>query len=282
MTGTSVRLTEWESYPPEPGTRLAGVFLEDARSRTLAKRLTESGMLEVSELRAGLFLRSSSYVGRIELGDLQITITPKIKDRSLLRLLRYAYALRDLELFSWVGYDAEAQAFQDLLIYQLAAEAQELLSRGLRRRYVRVEEDLASPRGRINIQRMARREGIIQAALPCTHHLRLEDHLINQVLLGGLRLGTRLTDDPLLRAKLRRLAAPLQESVSTIRLDREALRRLHREADRLTVAYKPALTIIEILLRSEGVSLDESQPETKLPGFLFDMNLFFQALYRGF
>src|SRR5215211_6002929 len=131
MTGTSVRLTEWESYPPEPGTRLAGVFKEDARSRTLAKRLTESGMLEVSELRAGLFLRSSSYVGRIELGDLQITITPKIKDRSLLRLLRYAYALRDLGLFSWVGYDAEAQAFQDLLIYQLAAEAQELLSRGL-------------------------------------------------------------------------------------------------------------------------------------------------------
>lgn len=67
--------------------------------------------------------------------------------------------------------------------------------------------------------------------------------------------------------------------MSTIRLDREALRRLYREADRLTVAYKAAIIIIEKLLRSEGVSLDESQPElTKLPGFLFDMNLFFQAL----
>lgn len=47
----------------------------------------------------------------------------------------------------------------------------------------------------------------------------------------------------------------------------------------MTVAYKAAIIIIEKLLRSEGVSLDESQPElTKLPGFLFDMNLFFQAL----
>ena len=26
------------------------------------------------------------------------------------------------------------------------------------------------------------------------------------------------------------------------------------------------------------MSLDESQPEVRLPGFLFDMNLFFQAL----
>jgi 5-methylcytosine-specific restriction enzyme subunit McrC len=70
----------------------------------------------------------------------------------------------------------------------------------------------------------------------------------------------------------------LKESVSAVRLDRETLRRMHRETNRLTAAYKPAVTIIEILLRSEGISLDESQPELRLPGFLFDMNLFFQAL----
>ena len=39
----------------------------------------------------------------------------------MLRLLRYAYGLRDLGLFSGVGYETEPLAFQDLLIHQLLA-----------------------------------------------------------------------------------------------------------------------------------------------------------------
>ena len=35
------------------------------------------------------------------------------------------------------------------------------------------------------------------------------------------------------------------------------MKRLHREMDRLTSAYKPAITIIEMLLEAEGVSLAE-------------------------
>ena len=47
--------------------------------------------------------------------------------------------------------------FQDILVWQLVEEAQELLARGLRRAYVRREEALASPRGRIDFQAMAGR-----------------------------------------------------------------------------------------------------------------------------
>jgi 5-methylcytosine-specific restriction enzyme subunit McrC len=157
-----------------------------------------------------------------------------------------------------------------------------LLLRGLHRRYVRVEQDLSSPRGKIDARRIVSSGGIIQAALPCVYHSRLDDNLFNQVVLGGLRLSMRLTADLLLRSKLRRLAGMLSDSVSEIKLSREALRRLHRETSRLTAAYEPAITIIEILFGSEGISLDERQPQIKLPGFLFDMNLFFQALVSRF
>ena len=280
MTGqTSVRLTEWQSVYPEPGTELANVFLDDvAELRALVKRITRSGMLEITELKEGLFLRSSSHVGRVKLGNLQITITPKIKGKSLLRLLRYAYGLRHLDLYSGVGYEAEPEAFQELLIHQLAAEVQELLLRGLHRRYIRVKQNLSSPRGRIDVRRIAQRGGITRAQLPCVHHSRLDDNLFNQILLGGLRLSMRLTGDLLLRSKLRRLAGMLGDSVLEVKLSREALRRLHHESSRLTATYEPAITIVEILFGSEGMSLDERPPQIKLPGFLFDMNLFFQAL----
>src|SRR6266480_2876418 len=65
-------------------------------------------------------------------------------------------------------------------LIQLLSEVSELLLRGLHRRYVRREEVLTSPRGRISLQTIARQGGIVQASLPCIHHPRLEDCLINQ------------------------------------------------------------------------------------------------------
>jgi 5-methylcytosine-specific restriction enzyme subunit McrC len=46
----------------------------------------------------------------------------------------------------------------------------------------------------------------------------------------------------------------------------------------LTAAYIPSLTIIDILLNSEGINLDDRSNKIKLNGFLFDMNHFFQTL----
>src|SRR5207248_1169841 len=121
-----------------------------------------------------------------------------------------------------------------------------------------------------------------QASLACVYYPRLEDCLINQVLLQGLHLAARLTDDRKLRIKLYRLVTFFQDSVSSIKLDYQVLKRLHREMDRLTAAYRPAITIIEMLLEAEGISLAEDKPKIQLPGFLFDMNLFFQALLSRF
>ena len=64
---------------------------------------------------------------------------------------------------------------------------------------MRTDEHLASPRGKIDIQRIANQAGTLQATLPCTYHPRLEDCLVNQVLLQGLLLATRLTNNSTLR-----------------------------------------------------------------------------------
>jgi 5-methylcytosine-specific restriction enzyme subunit McrC len=279
----AVDLVEWENCTPEPGTQLFGRFLEDDPGvRRLACQLSTAGMLDIVELRQGLSLRATSYVGRVRLGDLQITIRPKIPLMRLLRLFQYTYGLRHLKLFSQVGYSSEPQTFQDLLIHQLAAEASELLSRGLHRRYVRRDQQMSSPRGRLDISRLIRDAGLTQTTLPCIAHPRIEDCLVNQVLLAGLRLGARLTTDLVLRTTLRRLAGRLQEQVSPIRLDRSIFKRLAYEMDRLTRAYAGAITLIEVLAEGAGITLDDGQSRGQLPGFLFDMNRLFQALISRF
>ena len=52
--------------------------------------------------------------------------------------------------------------------------------------------------------------------------------------------------------------------------------------NRLTVAYEPAVAILELLLSAAGTSLDSGTRRANLPGFLFDMNRFFQRLLGRF
>lgn len=258
------------------------MFLADDEARVLVKRLSDSNVIDIVELRAGLAIHARSFVGRVQLGDFEIVVRPKIGSVRLLRLLRYGFGLRTLQLFEPLDFEQDAESFPELLVRQLAGEARDLLSRGLHRTYRRVDEELASPRGRIDIQRIARKGGLIEAALPCTHHPRSEDTLVNQVLLAGLRLGALVTTNVPMRGTLRRLAAVMEEDVSTVRISHALFRRLQQQANRLTAVYRPVLTLVEMLADCRGFSLEGTQGDVALPGFLFDMNRLFQAVLSRF
>ena len=284
MNKISIKLHEWEHLRPEPGSELEGLTLSDDESvRRIAELLAQSGRLEILELAKGLSVKAFSFVGSIKLGNISITILPKIKGSPFLNLLRYAYGLRNLYLYSQQDYETKPQAFQDLLIAQLESEINELLSRGLHRQYVRKDEDLMSLRGRIDFQKMAFQGGLSQAVIPCTHHPRLENCLINRVVNAGLKFSVPITNDLSLRAKLRRNAAFFDETVSDIQLNWSIMDRVERSMNRLTKAYTSVISIIKVLFDSLGIVLETRfESRLRLPGFLFDMNRFFQALISRF
>src|ERR1700694_3507158 len=124
-----IDLKEWQSTTFITHPQLAGMVLpEDDSTQSLIEAVSEK--LIISQMRKGIVLESSSFVGRIAVGDLQITIRPKIEMLPLLHLLQYAYRLRHLDLFSATDFTSESLSFQEVLVYQLAAETSELLSRG--------------------------------------------------------------------------------------------------------------------------------------------------------
>jgi 5-methylcytosine-specific restriction enzyme subunit McrC len=112
--------------------------------------------------------------------------------------------------------------------------------------------------------------------------VRSEDCLVNQVIRSGLRLATRLATDADLSVACRRLDQQLGEAVSSIELNRAAFARLEAEQNRLTRAYGPALELVYLLASSLGIGLESSDEVIQLPGFLFDMNMFFQRLISRF
>ena len=71
--------------------------------------------MEIFEVTRGLELHATSFVGRFLLGELTVTVHPKIPGAPLLNLFRYAYGLRDLELYDSIDFVSSRLAFQDLL-----------------------------------------------------------------------------------------------------------------------------------------------------------------------
>jgi len=283
MSRLAINLTEWSRLGPGEDARLAGYsFEEDDKARNQARQLTENGRVEIQELRDGLVIRTNSYVGNIQLGNLQIQIQPKITGFPLLNLLRYAYNFRDLGLYETADQPVGDSNFVDLLIIQLRIEAQELITRGLHKDYERVAGDLSSPRGRIDFRRFALRGGTAEATLPCIFHPRLQNSLINRVLLSGLTLAAQMASSLTLRTELRRLAALLSVDISPVRLDWQVMNQVWRQMDRRVKAYEPAINIIGMLMQMKGLLLEEFSQQLRIPGFLFDMNRFFQALLSRF
>ena len=94
--------------------------------------------------------------------------------------------------------------------------------------------------------------------------------------------NTGLYTSPLLRTRLRRLAARMAEHVSVFPLTAKGLAAARRRLNRMTAAYEPAFDLIALLLEGTGVSLEDAEQSLALPGFLFDMNLFFEALLTRF
>lgn len=207
------------------------------------------------QLRSGLQIRATSWVGRVTVGDLTITVRPKIAGAPLVSLLRYAYSLRDLESFTPTRYGTETESFQDLIVEQLAMEATELLSRGIHRDYLRFNGELTSPTGRIDIDRFAHAYAAGKSSVFCTYYNRSEAILLNRVLLAGLRLAGRISKDLQLSARVFRLAQILEPSVPTMSLSKTDIEKAHLFIDRRNVAYSSALTLIDMLVNGMGISM---------------------------
>jgi 5-methylcytosine-specific restriction enzyme subunit McrC len=278
MSGLTMNIREWEEVLPQKGNPLYHRFIEDEASKHTVNVLNEKGILSILELKDGLKITSNSYVGKIKIGDLQINIHPKIEGMPLYRLLKYAYGLRDLNIFDEAIHDIDSFPFHDLLIYQLYAEVEDLVYRGLNKKYKKTEEDLEAPRGRIDIKKLATRSTASSATLPCSYFERSEDNEFNRVLLAGLYLALGLTEDLSLKIRLHRLCKSMEESVSRIELNRGILLKTLKSIDRLSKRYRSALELINILFESQGIRLEDGSMYIKLNGFFFDINMFFQSL----
>jgi 5-methylcytosine-specific restriction enzyme subunit McrC len=275
----AITCSEWTAIDPVKDPRLEGATLSLVDSGT-AGQLSQSGVMHVSESRHGLTLETFSFIGRVVLGPLEVTIVPKIAWRRWLNLFGYAFRLRDVVRSETSDLDVSQASLQDLIASAAIAEARELLGRGLHRNYVEIRKAIAAPRGRIDFGGIARGGGITEAAIPCRYTRRSDDSVLNRTVLAGMNHVVRVVRDPGLRNAARRIAQELEATVRSQPLTAALLSSARAGIDRRTTRYNSILRLITILYNGQSISLagDESSRQIALRGFAFDMNHLWQRL----
>jgi hypothetical protein len=87
LDALTIYLHEWQSITPDRDSPTRGVFLpQDPLAQSLAAKLSHEDVLIIQEFRAGLYLKATSFVGFITIGNLRIVIEPKLKGMQLMQL----------------------------------------------------------------------------------------------------------------------------------------------------------------------------------------------------
>jgi len=237
--------------------------------------------LKIRQLSNGIEIESNSYVGVVKLNNFQIIISPKITNFNLAKMIAFAYDLESIEILNELNELATDKAnISDIISLIFLKETENIFYQGLRKRYQEKEEDIASCRGKINFNKLAKNSSS-SVTLPCRYQELTVDIEENQIILAALKLLLSNTNNRKLKKKLNILFSKIKIEVSLKPLSNQLLTKGLNNNDRLNNSYKNLFRLVELLLRKEDFNLLGEQ-DNDFPGFLLDMNLLFERFLKKY
>lgn len=264
----TVELQEWAD------TFLPNVVLS-AGDRRLAQALQG---VEIREMRDGLYIKASSWIGVVRFEAFVLRIRPKLTNIDVMRMLLVAGGLDRLKRYratrDYELRDTNMSLF-DLVALLLADTCTIIAREGLLRGYVVEEDDLPVVRGRLRFTDQIRQRYGQVNRLEC----RYDDHhanvVENRILHTALALCRRYVQHPHVKNRIQRLldtfaavSQPLDQNWQTVQAD--------MSYNRLNSRYKEAHTLAWIIMA--GLNVDDLLASGSSRGFAFllDMNPLFE------
>ncbi len=268
-----VEIGEWEA-PPEH-VRLA---LTDA-DRSLATSLaTGAGRVFVDEMRDGLRVRATSWIGVVSFASFDLQIVPKYVGESLgvLGMVDFTRGTDALRRQAGVRRLALGGAHLLDLVALLAADpADRLIRDGLLQDYVTREDALGVVRGRLLWYEQATRHPGRVDTLECRFDEFETDIDENRLVCAGLNAARRLVHHPDVRGPVTRTSSIFAEVCDPALLESRWLDGPH-EYDRRNERYRNAHEYARLLLRGLGVTDLYTPSSSTSFAFLIDMNSLFE------
>ena len=218
-------------------------------------------------------LTPDSTIGALQIGDLSVSIQPKLPIARVLYLA--SYAMGEIKLWDEFFDFEEAPTLVEMLVSTLSAAARRAFARGLLHGYRTEEESLHTVRGRIRIDEQIRRRFGIAPPVEVRYDDFTEDVLANRLVraasarLGKLRLRSKS------RTALARIDARL-ENVAHVEFPPNDVPEVR--FDRLNEHYRDVVTLARLILRH--ATIETERGGIRAVGFLMDMNKVFEEFVR--
>jgi 5-methylcytosine-specific restriction enzyme subunit McrC len=214
-------------------------------------------------------LRPGSNIGALEIGDLSVSIEPKLPIGRVLYLASCAMGVdfRE-ERFDYVRQPTLVEA----LVPALTRAARRAFARGLLHGYRTEEEALQTVRGRIRVADQLRRRFGVPLPVEVRYDDFTDDVLANRLVKAAAdRLSKLRIRSPRSRLDLAWVAATL-DNVSLVEFPTNAVPDV--KFDRLNEHYREVVTLARLILRH--TSIETGRGRVRANGFLMDMNVVFQ------
>jgi 5-methylcytosine-specific restriction enzyme subunit McrC len=264
----AIELQEWE-------TRFLPNVVLSVGDRRLAHNL--QGVV-IRELRDGLFIKASSWIGVVRFDAFVLRIRPKLSNLDVLRMLLVAGGLERLRRLRMMReYDLitpELSLF-DLVALMLADACMIIARDGLLRGYVVEEDDLPVMRGRLRVEAQIRRRYGQVNRLECRYDDHHADVMDNRILHTALALCHRYAQHQQVRNRVQRLVDVFAAACQPLAEDWRDVR-AGMNYDRLNSRYEEAHRLAWIIM--EGLNIQDLLAAGSFRGFAFllDMNPLFE------
>ena len=217
------------------------------------------------------YLTPGSRVGAFELGDLSVSIRPKLDISRVLFLA--SYAIGAFELRERHFPFSEAETLVEALVPAFVSAAKRAFGRGLLHGYRTQEEPLHTVRGRIVVSEQIRRRFDFPFPVEVRYDEFTDDILANRLVKAAAALlGDMHIQDAHLRDGLRWTNTSLGR-VSPVHFLPRDLPSV--PFDRLNKHYREVVELSRLILRYRAFELDRG--DVRANGLLMDMNEVFQA-----
>lgn len=267
----------------EPGF-LEGIALSKGDLQLAESLGGEDGRLIVEDLKRGIRVNATSWVGVVRFSSFEVRVVPKLAGENLglvgmlafttgMDALNRNKGLRDLDTL------AHTDLF-DLLALLFAEACEKIVNGGLLYDYMMEEQDLPILRGRLLIKEQIRRRMGQVDRIECRFDEHSSNIAENKVLTLALSFCARHVQNPSVLRKVRRLMQIFLESCTIQEADIEDLL-TNITFHRLNQHYKEPIELAKILLQASGVNDLFAAGATKSFAFLLDMNKLFELfVYR--
>ena len=260
-----IEIEEHECYPE--AVRMDGDQLRELSSNT------HGGHFEITpcpDMERGYFLKASSYVGAVNIGDLAITVRPKVPIDRVMFLITYAMDPRH-----WRRNSFQLERAEDLIeavVLAFTHRTRQAIHRGLLRGYRSEEDALYEVRGQIRFGDQIGRRFDMPLPIEVAYDEYTEDIEKNRMLKTAIyRLGRTFIRSEGARREVRNLRPTF--SFVDLGQYREGMLPKIRYT-RLEEHYRPAVELAALIIENSSLELFHGKVESA--SFFIDMNRVFE------